>query len=151
MILQLEILDSVPLLHVLFQRQIGPECPPAELTRNEVYLPDNHRNGPVDDSDELGVRVAAQVGHESLVTNDGLHADLTPVGGPLTPLILLVTPEMADKVLVPVTVELAHLALEGGLVHDVLDVVQDNGLCVRVTNGSVDMIVGHEVLPILVS
>ena len=151
MILQLEIPDPVPMLHVLFQRHIGPECSPAELTRNEVYLHDNHRNGSVDDSDKLRVRVAAQVGHESLVTSNGLHADLTPVGGSITPLILLVTPEMADKVLVPVTVELAHLALERRLVNNVLDVVQDNGLCVRVPNRSVDMIVGHEVLPILVA
>lgn len=151
MILQLEIPDSVPLLHVFFQRQVEPECSLAELTRHEVYLPDDHRDRPVDDRDKLRVGVAAQVGHESLVTIDGLHADLTPVGGLLAPLILPVTSEMANKVLVPVTVELAHQALEGGLVDDVLNIVKDDGLCVRMTDGSVDVIVGHEVLAILMS
>lgn len=151
MILQLKILDSVPLLHVFFQRQVEPKCSLAELTRHEIDLPDDHRDRPVDDRDKLRVGVAFQVVHESLMTNDGLHADLTPEGDLLAPLILLVTSEMANKVLMPVTVEVAYHALEGGLVDDVLHVVEDDGLCVRVTNGPVDVIVGHEVLSILVA
>ena len=149
-VIKLKVHQAMSLLHVLLQRDIEPERLVTQLTVYKVDPPHDDGDGSVDDGDQLGVGEAVEVQHQLAVAPHHLHAHLAPEGRLPQPLLLPVTPHVRHKVRVPVAVEAAHVALEGRLVDDVPDVVEDEGLGVRVSEGAVVVVVGHEVLAVLV-
>ena len=147
LVLQLVIRLAVNALHVLLQTQIKSELFITDIAGDQTDLLDDHRDGPVDDGDELRVVEAVEVGDQHVLVLDDLHADLAPEPALLGVRLVV---EVVDQVGVSVAVELTDLALEGGLADDVLDVVEDDVVVVRVTEGPVVVVVRDQVFAVLV-
>ena len=89
LVLQLVIRLAVNALHVLLQTQIKSELFITDIAGDQTDLLDDHRDGPVDDGDELRVVEAVEVGDQHVLVLDDLHADLAPELSHLTVCLLL--------------------------------------------------------------